>query len=104
MKISDSGIYAIGQFIELTREKRIDREKGVETVADYVMITTGGRRGVFGVKFDAQSIPTEAYRTLSNAALGDDVALKVRLTAMNGTVYYSLEDAVSLPAALAEDE
>lgn len=100
MNLSENGIYAVGQFIELTRERRLDRESGVETNVDYAMITTGGRRGVFGVKFDGQSLSRDAFRVLSDAALGDSVVFKLRLTAMNGTVYYSLDDAAFLPVAL----
>lgn len=101
MNLTENGIYAIGQFIELSREKRVDREKGVETNVDYATITTGGRKGVFSVKFDASSLPRDAFSMLSNAALGDDVAVKLRLSAMNGTVYYSMDDAAPLALALA---
>lgn len=100
MKLDENGIYAVGQFIELSREKRFDREKGVEVYADYAMITTGGRKGVFGAKFDAQSIPRDAFQVLSNAALGDDVVFKLRLSAMDNRVYYGVEDAALLPVAL----
>lgn len=103
MTLSENGIYAVGQFIELSREKRVDREKGVETNVDYATVTTGGRRGVLSVRFDASSLPRDAYSALSNAALGDDMVLKLRLSAMNGTVYYSMDDAAPLPLALVSD-
>lgn len=100
MKLDENGIYAVGQFIELAREKRVDREKGTETYADYAMITTGGRRGIFGAKFDAQAIPREAFQVLSNASLGDDLVFKLTPLAMDNRIYYRLEDAAPLSLAL----
>lgn len=88
----DNGIYAAGQFIELIREERVNRETGAKENADYVLITTGGRKGTFAVKFDPSVIPQEAYRRLLDMKLGDDFLGRVRLSAFNNAVYYTLED------------
>lgn len=88
----DNGIYAAGQFIELIREERLNKETGAKENADYVLITTGGRKGTFAVKFDPSAIPQEAYRRLLDMKLGDDFFAKVRLSAFNNSVYYTLED------------
>lgn len=88
----DNGIYAAGQFIELIREERVNKETGAKENADYVLITTGGRRGTFAVKFDPSSLPQEAYRRVLDMKLGDDFFGKVRVSAFNNAVYYTLED------------
>lgn len=88
----ENGIWAKGHFIELAREERVNKDAGTKENVDYVIVTTGGRRGTFAVRFDASEISRDAFKLLSDAEIGDDVLLKVRLSAFNNAVYYALED------------
>lgn len=88
----DNGIWAKGRFVELTREERVNKDTGVKENVDYVIISTGGRRGMFAVRFDGSQISREAFMLLSDADIGDDLLLKVRLSAFNNSIYYALED------------
>lgn len=100
---TESGLYAVGHFIELTREERIDQKTGMKTNADYALISTGGRRGIIALKFDPAVLPVEAFKTLSNAALGDEIAFKMSLSCMDKVIYYRAEDAAALAAVLEVD-
>lgn len=99
----EKGIYLVGCFIELSRENRVNRETGERTNADYVTITTGGRRGVLAVKFDANDISREAFTVLNDLSLGDDVVCRVTMSCMNNVVYYRLVDIAPAAAAVGDD-
>lgn len=96
MDILQNGFFVVGQFIELTREERVDRESGVRSNVDYAIISTGGRRGIIALKFSPESISREAFGILSDAKLGDCIFAKVRVQGFNNAVYFTLED-VSRP-------
>lgn len=92
----DRGIYASGQFIELVREERVNKETGAKENADYVIITTGGRKGTFAIKFDVSALSREAFGWLNGMKLGDDFFAKVRVSAFQGAVYYTLVDVLEV--------
>lgn len=95
MEKLENGIYVSGHFIELTREKRKNNETGTEENVDYIIVTVGGRRGTFAIKFDMSTLSRDAFRLLDNMTLGDEFLGKVRLSAFNNAVYYTLEDVFS---------
>lgn len=95
MEKLQNGIYVCGRFIELTREERVNRETGAKETVDYVIITTGGRRGTFAIKFDPSAISRDAFRLLDNMTWGDYFYGKIRLSTFQNTVYYTLEDVFS---------
>lgn len=99
----ERGIYLVGCFIELSRENRVNRETGEHADVDYVTITTGGRRGVLAIKFNANDISREAFAVLNDLSLGDDVVCRVTMSCMNNVIYYRLTDIALATASVGDD-
>lgn len=81
-----TGIYLIGLFIETSSETNREGKK-----SSYVTLTTGGRRGAMSVKYDANDAKFSDF--FGDCELGQLIMLKVRLSALNNAIYYSLEEA-----------
>lgn len=82
-----AGHYIIGIFIETSTEKRNDGKE-----ADYVTITTGGRKGAISVKYDSSVAAFRSY--FGDCELGSMVMLQVSPSGFKDSVYYSLVDVV----------
>lgn len=82
-----AGHYIIGIFIETSTEKRNDGKE-----ADYVTITTGGRKGAISVKYDSSVAAFRDY--FGDCELGSTVMLQVNPSGFKDSVYYTLLNVV----------
>lgn len=82
-----AGHYIIGIFIETSVEKRSDGKE-----ADYVTITTGGRKGAISVKYDSSVAAFRNY--FADCELGSTVMLRVAPSGFKDSVYYALVDVI----------
>lgn len=83
-----AGVYLLGLFIETSEETR----KGGDVV-NYVTITTGGRKGAISIKYLATP---ENKAFFGDCELGQEVFLKVSPSGFKDSVYWTLEEIVSL--------
>lgn len=80
-----AGIYIIGTFIECASELNTKGE-----TSHYAVITTGGRRGAVGIKYDANNSDFAGF--LNALSLGDEIGARVTASAFKDNIYYTLQE------------
>lgn len=84
-----SGLYIIGTFIETSSERNMKGE-----TSHYAVITTGGRRGAVGIKYDDTN--PDFTNFLSSLSMGDEIGARVTASAFKDAIYYTLQELVLL--------